>query len=244
MAEGEAQVVKPKIVFDNYDCVVSKVTKQMDDLIIYEFSIIPPKKTNFIAGQYMSLIVPGGTPAPFSIASSPERHDMIELGIEITGGPHTSKIKLLKPGDHIILRGPFGTFTMQGEKKVAYLAGGIGITPFMSMLRWIRDTNNHDVQAVLFYSCKVKQQFCWLDELEQIKRDFPNVQIILTVTREDPPGWQHRKGRVNAEMIKEVIPDYQEYTFYSCGPPALIDAMFGILSQMGVAQERLKREKW
>jgi ferredoxin-NADP reductase len=233
-----------KIIFDNYDSVVSKITTQMDDLIIYEFAIVPSKTTNFVAGQYMSLIVPGATPAPFSIASSPERHDMIELAIQMTGGPHTSKIKLLKEGDHAILRGPFGTFTMQGEKKACYFAGGVGITPFMSMLRWIRDTHQDDVQAVLFYSCKVKQQFCWLEELEQMQREHPNIKVVLTVTREDPPDWPHRKGRVSADMIRETIPDYKDYIFYSCGPPALIDGVFAMLKEMGVAEDHLKREKW
>jgi glycine betaine catabolism B len=240
--EGEA--AKPKIVFDNYDAVVTKITRQMDDLYIYEFTITPPKQANFIAGQYMSLIVPGSTPAPFSIASSPARHDVIELGIEITGGPHTSKIKLLKEGDHVILRGPFGTFVMQGEKKVCYLAGGVGITPFMSMLRWIRDTHQDDIQATLFYSCKTKDQFLWPDELEQMTKTHTNIRVILTVTREDPPGWLHEKGRINPEMIKGFMPDYLEHTFYSCGPPNLIDAMFGILKEMGVPEDRLKREKW
>ena len=230
-----------KVVFDNYDAVAEKIEVKMETLRIYRFKLNKP--TNFIAGQYMSLIVPGSTPAPFSIASSPEEHDMIELGIEITGGPHTSKIKELKEGDHVTLRGPFGTFTMQGEKKVCYLAGGVGITPFMSMLRWIRDTHQ-TTEATLFYSCKVKEQFLWREELEQMTKTHTNIKVVLTVTRDDPPDWHHEKGRINADMIKGFLPDYLEHTFYSCGPPALISAMFELLRSMGVSDDRLKQEKW
>jgi glycine betaine catabolism B len=239
MVEGEQP---KKIVFDNYDTIVEKIDVPLPNLYVYQFKLVD-KKINFIAGQYVSLIVPGSTPAPFSIASSPEVHDMIELGIEITGGPHTSKIKELKLGDHVTLRGPFGTFVMQGEKKICYLAGGVGITPFMSMLRWIRDTHQ-DVQATLFYSCKTKADVLWLGELEMMSNTHPNIRVIITVTREDPPNWSHEKGRINAEMIKNFLPDFSEHTFYSCGSPALIEAMFGILKEMGVSEEKLKREKW
>jgi glycine betaine catabolism B len=239
MVEGEQP---KKIVWDNYDTIVTKVDAPLDNLKVYQFKLVD-KKINFVAGQYVSLIVPGSTPAPFSIASSPEVHDMIELAIEITGGPHTSKINLLKVGDHTTLRGPFGTFTMRGEKKVCYLAGGVGITPFMSMLRWIRDTNP-DVEAVLFYSCKVKQQFLWMDELDEMAAKHPNLRIILTVTRETPENWMYRTGRINADLVREIIPNFQEYSFYTCGPPALIDAMFGVMKELGLPEDRLQREKW
>ena len=242
MAEVSEQAPK-KIIFDNYDAAVTRITHQMDNLFIYEFTIQQLKSVNFTAGQYMSLIVPGSTPAPFSIASSPERHDIIELGIEITGGPHTSKIRELKVGDHVVLRGPFGTFVMQGERKVCYLAGGVGVTPFMSMLRWIRDTHQ-DIQATLFYSCKSREQFLWLDELESMTKTHPNIRVVLTITREAPEGWMHEIGRINAQMMKNFLPDFVENTFYSCGPPTLIDAMFAMLKELGVPEDRLKREKW
>lgn len=237
-----ADEVPKKVIFDNYDTIVSKIEAPLPDLRIYQFTLVG-KQINFLAGQYVSLIVPGSTPAPFSIASSPEVHTMIELGIEITGGPHTSKIKELKEGDHATLRGPFGNFVLQGEKKVAFLAGGVGITPFICMLRWITETNQQ-IDATLFYSCKGRLNFLWLEELEEMTRKYPNVHLVATCTRETPEGWKHKLGRINAQMIKEALPDYSEYTFYSCGPPVLIEAMFNTLKEMGVPEEKLKREKW
>jgi glycine betaine catabolism B len=243
MAEQVAQVAPRKIIFDNYDSTISSIEEPMDNLRVFKFKL-DNKSINFTAGQYVSVIYPGAHPAPFSIASSPQIHDEIELGIEITGGPVTSKLKQAKVGDKAVLRGPFGTFVLQGEKKVCFLAGGVGITPFMCMLRWIRDTNQNDIQATLFYSCRVKQQFLWLPELEQMQREHPNIKIVLTVTRETPPDWKHRTGRIDERMIRETIPDFVEHTFYSCGPPALIDGMFGMLKALGVPDEKMKKEKW
>jgi len=231
-----------KIIFDNYDTVIEDIKIQAEKFYVYKYRLVD-KKINFIAGQYVSVIVPGSTPAPFSIASSPEQHDMIELAIEMTGGPHTSKIQQTKVGDHTTLRGPFGTFVLGEEKKACFLSGGVGITPFMSMLRWIRDTKQ-DIQAVLFYSCRIKDQFLWMDELEQMIQDHPNIKIVFTVTREDPPDWKYNKGRITKELIIEKLPEYKDYTFYSCGPQSLIDGMFTILKELGLPDEKVKREKW
>jgi len=231
-----------KIVFDNYDATITNIQQPMDTLRVFVFKL-DDKKINFIAGQYVSVIYPGTHPAPFSIASSPENHDIVELGIEITGGPVTSKLKDAKVGDKAVLRGPFGTFTLAGEKKVCFLAGGVGVTPFMSMLRWIRDTNQ-DVKATLFYSCKVEKQFLWLDELEQMALSHVNIRIFPTITKEAPADWIHKTGRINETMIRECLPDFMEHTFYSCGPPALIEAMFTMLKSMGVSENNLKKEKW
>jgi ferredoxin-NADP reductase len=230
-----------KIVFETYDTTVISVQRPVPDLCVFEFKM--PKPVNFTAGQYFSILVPGVGPAPFSIASSPERHDVIELAIEITGGKHTSWINQLKAGDTCQLKGPFGNFVLRGEKKVCFLSGGVGITPFMSMLRWIHETKQ-PVQATLMHSCRVKDQFLWMDELQEMSKANDNLRVVLTVTREDPPGWLYEKGRINEEMIRNFLPDYMETTFYSCGPPALINGLFDMLKKMGVPEERLKQEKW
>jgi len=234
----------PKIVFDNYDCTITDVKMPVPNLYVFKCQLPPGKQINFIAGQYVSWMVPNVGPAPFSIASSPADTTALELSIELTGGPHTSVIKQAKVGDHCVLRGPFGNFVIgTGEKRIAFLAGGVGITPFMSMLRWIRDTKQ-DIKATLFWSCRTIAEFTWIDEIEAMQRECPNIRVVFTVTREDPPGWQHYKGRINEAMIRGKLPDSDETVFYSCGPPALIDAMFAILKTMGVPDERLKKEKW
>jgi len=232
-----------KIIFDNYDCIIRKVHTPTPTLRVFTFELPEEKEIHFIPGQYMSWVTPDAGPAPFSIASSPADRKHLEFAIQVTGGKHTAYIKERAIGDHAILRGPFGRFVMENEKKVAFLAGGVGITPFMSMLRAIRDLKL-DVKATLFWSCKSAAEFEWTEELTAMERDCPNIKVHLTLTGEKPAVWEHHTGRINDAMIVAAVPDWQETTFYSCGPPALIEAMATTLKNIGLPDTQFKREKW
>jgi ferredoxin-NADP reductase len=232
----------PKIVFDTYQATITRM--ETHHMHVWEFDFQLDKPMPFVPGQYVSIYLPQMKPAPFSIASSPAETKHIVLGIEVVG-PVTGQLAKLEPGSAVTLKGPFGRFVMaDAERKVCFLAGGIGITPFMSMLRSIRDTKDTR-RAVLFYCCKTRDQFMWLDEMLDIARACPNVTVVLSLTQEQPPaGGPYRAGRISEPLIRETIPDYTDFTFFSCGPPALIDAMFKVLGGMGVSQERLRREAW
>lgn len=241
--EEEVRAAEPKtqIKFDTYQATITRMETHHSGLWEFDFALDKPME--FKAGQYVSVYLPQMTPAPFSIASSPASTQDIVLGIEVVG-PVTTALSRMKPGDAVTLKGPFGNFTIDAhQRKVCLLAGGIGITPFMSMLRWIRDTSP-DKHAALFYSCKAKDQFMWLSELEEMQEKHDSIKAVLTCTREEPRGWAHRCGRISEEMIRKELPDYDEYVFYTCGPPGLINAMFSLLEGMGVPKERIKREAW
>ena len=232
----------PKIQFWTFDAEITAMHNPLPGLYVYRFRLDKP--ITFVAGQYVSVFLPGKKPAPFSIASSPEQHDALELGVEVVG-PVTTAMSQMKVGDRVPLKGPFGKFVMTDtEQQVCYLAGGVGITPFMSMLRWIRDTHQDGRHATLFYSCKTQDQFLWREELETMMRECPNMKIILTITREAPPSWPHKTGRIDEKMIREAITDVPGTVYYSCGPVPLIDAMFALLRTMGVPESNLKREPW
>lgn len=232
---------KPKIKFDNYQGTITKMETHHSGLWELDFSLDKPME--FQPGQYVSITFPGMKPAPFSIASSPVDVNNIALGIEIIGKV-TTKLSEMRPGEIVPMKGPFGNFTLPAQqRKVCFLAGGIGITPFISMCRWIRDTSP-DKHAVLFYSCKSKDQFMWLPELEDMHKNHDAIKVVLTCTREEPEGWSHSMGRINEEMIRKELPDYMDYLFYTCGPPGLINAMFSLMEGMGVPKENIKREAW
>jgi ferredoxin-NADP reductase len=234
----EVLVNGKKIFFDTYESTIEQIAAPAEDLRIVKFRLNKP--ISFAAGQYVSLSYPGVRPAPFSIASSPEQHETLELGIEIVGGPNTSRLKAAKPGDKVMLRGPFGNFVLDGQKKVCFIAGGTGIVPFLSMLRWIRDTNQ-EIDATLFYSCKAGK-FLWLEELEQLAGE--RTRIVFTCTRNTPAHWQYLSGRIDERMVLQEMPDFAERTFFICGPREFIEAMFSVLKGMGVPENRLKREVW
>jgi len=229
-----------KLQFWTFDAEITAIHKPLPNLFVHRYRLDKP--IAFQAGQYVSIAFPGMKPAPMSIASSPEEHEALELGVEIVGKV-TTHLSELKVGDRVPLKGPFGKFVMGDERSSCFLAGGVGITPFMSMLRWLRDTRS-DRRATLLYSCRTQDQFLWREELETMMRECPNFRIVLTITREQPSGWPHRLGRIDERVIMESVPDLAGTVFYSCGPEPLIDAVFGILRGMGVTEDRLKREPW
>lgn len=226
--------------FDTYTAKLVRMETKWRDL--WEFVFELEKPMEFIAGQYASIIVPGHKkPAPFSIASSPIHKNQLDFGIEVIGEV-TTAMSLLKPGDQVTMKGPFGEFIMgPHERKVCFLAGGIGVTPFMSMLRWIRDTHP-DKHAVLFYSCKAEDQFMWLEELREMQESCENIKIILTCTKEEKEGFS--SGRIDETMIREELPDFDEYVYFTCGPQGLIEAMIALMTSMGISKENVRREAW
>jgi len=228
--------------FDTYKGTVVEMDTHHRGL--WEFKFALDKPMHFKAGQYASVIVDGHPkPAPFSIASSPTQINQLDLGVEVVGEV-TTAMSQLQPGDVVTLKGPFGNFVMPDDhRKVCFLAGGVGVTPFMSMARWIRDTSP-DKYAVMFYSCKTKDQFMWFEELEEMHKNNANIKVVFTLTKDVPQGWQYNTGRMDEQMIRNELPDFMEYVYFRCGPVALIDAMFQLLSSMGVPQENLKREAW
>ena len=240
--QPEVRQAQPTAKFDTFQGTITEMDTHHRGL--WEFKFKLDKPIHFTAGQYVSVVVPNhAKPAPFSIASSPEDHDTLDLGVEIVGEV-TTAMSQLQPGDVVTLKGPFGNFVIPDtQRKVCFLAGGVGITPFMCMLRWIRDTSP-DKHAVLFYSCKTKDQFMWAEELEEMHKSNANIKVVFTLTKEEPGEMRCETGRISEQMIREQLPDFKEYMFFSCGPPGLIDAMFQLLASMGVQQDMLKREAW
>jgi len=196
----------------------------------------PAQKIEFVPGQYLSIVMEGMRPTPFSIASSTAQHD-IEFGIGVYG-ESTTALRDIPIGTKVILRGPFGRFTLHDERRVCLLAGGVGITPFASMLRSLRDTGS-DVDVVLLASGKQKRQILWFDELSALR---PPLRAVFTLTEEQDPSLHH--GRIDAAFIREHVPDFAQRTFYACGPPMFVDVMFAAFKELGVPEERMIKEAW
>lgn len=218
----------------DHPAIVTKKTILDDKHFIITFR--PDEKINFLPGQYLSVVLDGKRPAPFSIASSTAQYD-IELGIGVHGEV-TTALRDTPVGTRVILRGPFGRFTLQDQKKVCFLSGGVGLTPFVSMLRSLRDAHS-DVDAILLASSKRKTQFLWPDELLTMR--VPQ-RVVFTLTEEQNSAFPH--GRIDAAFVRKYVPDFEQRTFYACGPDAFITAMFSVLKELGIDEARMVKEAW
>lgn len=179
---------------------------------------------DFKAGQFMIISFGNGLNKPLSIASSPTEKGYIEFTKKITGSEFSKRLDGLKPGDQVSVRYPFGSFIFNGEyPKIAFLSGGIGITPVRSICRYVVD-KKLDTDIILLYGNRTTRDIVF-------KADFDDMQGIKVVHifSEPDSGWQERAGYINKEVIKEEVTDYNERKFFICGPPGMVTAMKRIL---------------
>ncbi len=180
----------------------------------------------------------------FSIANEPPS-DHLEFVISLIHGRFTSKLDNAKIGDKYLVSAPYGQFRFDigSSKKFLFLAGGTGIAPFMSMMRYAKRLNS-DMNSVMLYSTKYANELIYKDQLDEYAKD-SSFRLVTTVTRpQDGDGWTGETGHVNAEMIKKEVPDFMERVSYICGPPAFVKACKDALISIGVNPDNVKAEMW
>lgn len=177
---------------------------------------------------------------PLSFSSSPTE-DYLQLTKRLTGHEFSNAFLSLKSGDVIRFSGPYGSFTFQGEhEKIAMLSGGIGITPLRSMIRYCTD-RGLATDIVLFYSNRAEDDIPFGDEFEALKGKNRKLTIINTHTRPGP-AWKGRTGRIDANMIRELLADYPERVFYTSGPKKMVEAMQLALQELNIPASRIRKE--
>jgi ferredoxin-NADP reductase len=224
----------------NFETGLDKVIPRTHDTKSFVFK--RPEGLDYKAGQWMysNIKIDGVTKMHhFTISSSPTE-DYLMFTKKITESPYSKALDSYKGGEWFKLWGPFGEFTFSGEyPKLGFLSGGIGITPLRSILRYIVD-KKLPTDVKMLYANKTEADIVFKDELEQMQRQDRNIRIDHVLTRE--PDWKGLKGHVNAQMIKEQIPDYRERVFYICGPPGMNAALGKELKTLGMPDDKIKLE--
>ena len=183
---------------------------------------------------------------PYSIAAAPEdarRERCLELliGVDADGTPGAEL--MLDPGQLIDVEGPFGTFTFPAvpdERRFVFIAGGTGIAPLRSMLRHALAIPHRNIG--LFYSARTPDEFAYEEELRALARA-GEIELRQTVTRAADAEWAGPRGRLNREALQELVHDPATLCFV-CGPPALVDEMPRILTDLGIPRARVRVEAW
>lgn len=215
----------------------------------FDFIFPLKKRLSFIPGQYMewTLVHPKpdsrGNRRYFTLASSPTE-DNIRLGVKFYDFSSSYKKALLNISqDEMIVAAQIaGNFTLpqDKQKKIVFMAGGIGITPFRSMIKYLIDQNERR-DIINVYSNKYQSEIVYKDVFDeaQIKLNIRTV-YTLTDTARLPMGWTGEIGRVNPLMIQKEIPDFMERTFYLSGPHSMVKGFEDVLQQMGVKNNQIK----
>src|SRR5919108_1538227 len=241
-------LLQERQAFGGTDIMTFKFSKQEKDQ--------PNRILEYIAGQFAFFDVgdvnddPKGPTRHFTIASSPTE-DFIQISTRIRDSPYKKRLDSLQKGAVVKVRGPEGKFTLHQDysKLAIFLSGGIGVTPFRSMIKYATDTNL-PVRIFMFDSNKNKQNILYKTEFDNCTKINKNLRIIYTVTEEDKTAgkeWKGEIGRIDSEMLKKYLQpaDIEKSIFYVCGPPAMIEAMQRILkANLQIPSERIKIEEF
>lgn len=228
--------------------LIEKVQTSVDTI---DFIFTLPQKFSFAPGQYMEWTLPHkgtdgrGNRRYFTIASSPTEEN-IRFGVKFykNGSSYKNAMYSLNPQDIITASQIAGDFTLPKDenKKLVFLAGGIGITPFRSMIKYLLD-NKIVRSAVLLYSNKKADEITYKDIFDEAQSGL-GIKTVYTLTDKEvlPPDWQGEVGRVDADMIRRQIPDYSERIFYLSGPHAMVIGFEEILHSLGIKKKNIKKD--
>lgn len=239
--------------------LLEKVSHKGTDIMSFRFSRSDDQNNNlnYKAGQYSVLDLgtmqdPEGPTRSFTIASSPTEKDVIMITTRIRDTPFKQKLSRLEEGTAVKIMAPAGNFTLPQDYSVplVFLSGGIGVTPFRSMIKYAAD-KQLPLKIAMFDSNRNQANILYKDEFDSCAKVNTNLRIIYTITKEEDNNlssdWKGERGYIDAVMLAKYLTKYElvNSIFYICGPPAMLNAMQKLLSEeIGVPDERIRIEEF
>ena len=225
-----------------FEPVVKRIISRAVDTLSFRFS--RPVNFSYKPGQYIMVTIKSGEKElvhPLSLSSSPTDLDFIEFTKKLTSSEYSNRLRAMRIGDWAKIDGPYGKFTCECEfEKILFLAGGIGITPFYSIVKFCTD-NKLPTGMILFYGARNQSEIAFKTELDEMQLRNGNLRIIY-VLNEATPGWSGKVGFVTPEMIRQEVPEFKDYVFYACGPPGMVSAMQKMITALGLPASQLRLE--
>ncbi|MBI5035355.1 MAG: FAD-dependent oxidoreductase [Chloroflexi bacterium] len=176
-----------------------------------------------------------------SMSSSPTR-DYLEFAARQTNSSWKQTFFALALGDPINIQGPVGKFILNQDYPGVLIAGGIGITPFKSMIEYATEMRL-PIDFTLLYSSRTPDEIAFKAELDALASLNPHLKIIYTITRKTHlPDWHGRIGRIDQELLRQVSQTKPEACYYICGTPSLIADSIQMLNSVGVTLDRIMLE--
>ena len=202
----------------------------------------------FLPGQFLTLSVPAGDKVvkrSYTIASSPTVHGYVEITIkrEDQGIVSRHLHDVVAEGDSLQVSAPMGKFTFSGQEapSIVLIGGGVGITPLMSVVRYLTDVG-WGGQITLLFVCRDIREFVFREELEARQRRHANLKVVVTMSREKHKSWKGPRGRLTKELIAESVADIATQRIHICGPGPMMAAVKSVLAELGVPPTNVKTE--
>ncbi|MCL5788793.1 MAG: hypothetical protein M1357_03190 [Candidatus Marsarchaeota archaeon] len=210
---------------------------------------------SFTAGQYMRVALEGvvddprGNRREFSISSPATKSSVyvsLTTTVEPSDSPFKNRLNSLKPGERAAITGPFGKFTLSGLQtgaEAVFIAGGIGITPFRSMILTELAAESHR-RITLIYSSRTTENLVFRREFDELQAKHPNFKVHYTITRPDSNQTREHVGRIDAEYVGSLTRP-ENSVYYLAGPPAMVQELSDqLIQKLPVGRDRVKVEKF
>ena len=206
---------------------------------------------DFTPGQYFFVTLPNlgddddkGLRRHITVVNSPNERGVLAFATRMRDSAFKRTLRKLPVGSDVEVEPPKGKFTLPDDpsRPLVFIAGGIGITVFRSMLRYIREERLPYV-VTLIYSNRDRESTAFLDELRELEQTLPDFRLILTMTQD--PGWNGETRKVDGDFVKDHVEgDLNRYTFLVAGPPAMAEGVQAALQEAGVREENVIAERY
>jgi ferredoxin-NADP reductase len=209
------------------------------------------EQVDFSPGQYFFVTLPDigyqddkGLRRHITVVTSPNEKGVLGFATRMRDSAFKRSLGELPVGAEVDVESPKGNFVLpeNTSRPLVFVAGGIGITVFRSMLRYIRE-ERLPYRVTLIYSNRDRESTAFLDELREFEQALPDFRLILTMTQD--PGWKGETRKVDGKFVKDHLDeDLNRYTFLVAGPPAMAEGMQQALEEAGVQDENVIAERY
>jgi ferredoxin-NADP reductase len=204
------------------------------------------KEVDFKPGQYFWVELPDighdderGLRRHITVVTSPNERGVLGLCTRLRDTAFKRTLAELEVGAEVDVEHPKGDYVLPSDtdRPYVFIAGGIGITVFRCMLRYIVEEGLAH-RVTLVYSNRDRESAAFLDELAEIERDNENIRVVLVMT--DDPGWEGEKRRIDADLLRDHLDGaLGDYVYLAAGPPGMVEAMETVLREAGVPEDQV-----
>ena len=231
------------------DMEIEKVVMELPDTKTVRLQWPEGYGVDFLTGQFITVAWPD-TPKyrrAYSLSSCALDRGHFEVTVKREGKMGTRIVDWAKEGDVLTIIQPLGKFlpVYEPEKHLVCIAGGSGVTPFRG---YVREATRRglDTKITVLYSVRTTGDVIFNVEFRELEKENPNFEFKVTCTRlADDDPWEGRRGRIDADWIREQVGDLPDTVFYACGPTPLVEFTEDLMREgMGVDKKQMIVEKW
>lgn len=238
----------------------ARIIQETADVKTFCFIAEPPVLFNYKPGQFITLDLEIGGESinrSYSISSTPSRPHTLEITVKRVPPPEDAPLSPpgmvsnwlhdnISVGDWINVSGPLGKFTCVNHpsEKVLFISAGSGITPMMSMTRWLYDTAA-SCDVIFFHNARTPEDIIYQKELETLSQRMARFKLVISLSRrQGHHSWAGLTGRLNAPMLELIAPDFRDRTVYVCGPNPFMEGAKSLLASLNFPMEQYHEESF